>query len=426
MISNKKEWSVFQKISFRFIFVYFYLYINPFLISYLPYTESITKFYYDTKRTMVLWIADAVFSLGELTYFPGGSGDTTYNYVQIFMYFVIAIFICVLWSILDRKRKNYHTILRFFRIYVSYYVAAYMFSYGFSKILYLQFSPPSFYRLLEPFGEASPMGIAWAFMGASKTYTMFSGFAELIAGILLLFRRTRTFGGLFVFAVMFNVFMLNMSYDIPVKLFSLHLVIMGLFIAMLDYKRIFNLIALKNPLKIDSVSGPYFKNRKMSLLATLLKATFIVYMSYLFLDSNMSYYKQKYQSPEPMLYGIYDVNTFIINKDTIAPLLTDEIRWKRFLRDKNFPNRIIIKGMNDQNRWYNYELDSIKNTVKIYKRQDTTDVYNLHFIKSDSTLLFKGTWKNDSIQINMDKFDLSKFHLTNREFRWINEYPYNR
>ena len=73
-------------------------------------------------------------------------------------------------------------------------------------------------------------------MGASKTYTIFSGFAEVIGGFLLFGRRTRTFGEPWlVFAVMMNVFMMNMSYDIPVKIYSFHLMLMAFFAMMLDY-----------------------------------------------------------------------------------------------------------------------------------------------------------------------------------------------
>jgi len=30
------------------------------------------------------------------------------------------------------------------------------------------------------------------------------------------------------------------------------------------------------------------------------------------------------KAPKPPLYGLYDVNTFVINKDTLKPLTTDE------------------------------------------------------------------------------------------------------
>ncbi len=187
----------------------------------MPYTTSLVRWINYHIQSIPVWVADKFFGI-EITVFPGGSGDTTYNYVEVLTFFMIAVLVSIIWSVLDRLRLNYKRLLLFFSIYVSYYVALNMFSYGFSKIFYLQFSAPSFLRLLQPYGSSSPMGIAWAFMGVSKTYTMFSGFAEVLGGLLLLHRRTRTFGALTVFCVMLNVFMMNMSYDIPVKLFSFH------------------------------------------------------------------------------------------------------------------------------------------------------------------------------------------------------------
>tara|TARA_R110001632_G_scaffold2297_4_gene10067 strand:- start:852 stop:2132 length:1281 start_codon:yes stop_codon:yes gene_type:complete len=426
MIQLTPKWTNFQKISFRFIFAYFFLSIAPFLLYYIPYTKFLTDFYSKIRREFVVWVAEHILDLGVLTIFPGGSGDTTFNYAQIFTFFVVSILVCIIWSILDRKRESYQTFLRYFRIYVSYYVAAIMLSYGLSKVFYLQFSAPPLIRLLQPFGEASPMGIAWTFMGASKTYTMFSGFAEILGATLLFYRRTRTLGALVVVGVMLNVFMMNMSYDIPVKLYSFHLMMMAFFVGTLDYQRIVNLIALKTPMKVTNSMGAYFKNRKVSIGMTILKLAFIGYTLFLYIDGNLDYSKQKYGSPKPLLYGIYDATTFVINNDTLPPLLTDEIRWKKLICDSNFSNRIIIKGMDDKNTWYKYTIDSLKNNIEMIATRDSTDIYNLHYVKKDSVLFLKGTWKKDSIEIKMDEFDLNKFYLINRDFHWINEYPNNR
>ena len=256
------KWNLYKKISFRFIFVYFLLHIFPFVIKYIPFVNEIMTPYYNGRRELILWVAEHILDLGVLTIFPGGSGDTTYNYAEIFTFFILAIIVTIIWSFLDRKRNNYKAFLHYFRIYVSYYLAVVMLSYGLSKVFYLQFSAPSLIRLMQPFGDASPMGIAWTFMGASKTYTIFSGFAEVIGGLLLLYRRTRTLGALIVFGVMLNVFMMNMSYDIPVKLYSFHLMIMAFFVGVLDYKRILNLIVLNNPPKVSNNVRPISKTKK--------------------------------------------------------------------------------------------------------------------------------------------------------------------
>ncbi|RNC86743.1 MAG: hypothetical protein ED556_04805 [Winogradskyella sp.] len=426
MLQSNSKWNALQKISFRFILIYFSLHISIFYISFIPYTSSLITWLTGKIQSLPVWVADKFLGI-EITIFPSGSGDTTYNYVEVLVFFVLAIIGCIIWSIIDRKRNSYNRLLRLFRIYVSYYVAAFMLSYGLSKIFYLQFSEPSFIELFRTYAESSPMGIAWTFMGASKAYTMFSGFAEVIGGLLLFHRRTRTFGALVVFAVMLNVFMMNMSYDIPVKLFSFHLMIKALFIALLDYKRILNLIVFKKAKNFVNEITPVFENKKWGIAATVLKFAFIGYAFYTYTSSNYEYWEQRYKQPAPHLYGVYDTENFIINSDTIAPLLTDNTRWKKLIIDKGyFSKYMIIRGMNDRPSWYEYELDSVQKTLKMTSVRDSLDILDLTYTRNDSLMAFKGLWKNDTIEINLKKYDLTKIRLTNRGFNWINEYPYNR
>lgn len=64
--------------------------------------------------------------------------------------------------------------------------------------------------------------------------------------------------------------------------------------------------------------------------------------------------------------------------------------------------------------------------LKMTSTSDSLDVLNLTYTKNDSILSFQGLWKNDTIQIKLNKYDTSKILLTSRGFHWINEYPYNR
>lgn len=99
----------------------------------------------------------------------------------------------IIWSVADRKRKSYDLLLYWIMVYVRYYLAFMMMNYGFIKIIKSQFPFP-FRSLTETYGESSPMGLLWNFMGYSTAYNKFSGLAEAIGGFLLLFRRTATFG----------------------------------------------------------------------------------------------------------------------------------------------------------------------------------------------------------------------------------------
>ena len=101
------------------------------------------------------------------------------------------------------------------------------------------------------------MGLLWTFMGASRAYTIFGGLGELTGGLLLLWRRTTTLGALVVIAVMTNVVMLNFSYDVPVKQYSVHLVLMALYLLLPEARRLANLLLLNRPAEPAILEAPY-------------------------------------------------------------------------------------------------------------------------------------------------------------------------
>src|SRR3954468_8560629 len=82
----------------------------------------------------------------------------------------------------------------------------------------------------ERYGNFSPMGVLWASVGASRPYEIFVGSAELLAGLLLILPSTSTLGLSLRLVDLIEVFALNMTYDVPVKLFSFHLIVLTCFL----------------------------------------------------------------------------------------------------------------------------------------------------------------------------------------------------
>ena len=107
------------------------------------------------------------------------------------------------------------------------------------------------------------MGLLWTFMGYSTVYTIFAGLGEVIGGAFLLFKRTRLIGSLIVIAIMSNVVMLNFAYDVPVKLFSTHLLLMAIFLTVPDIKRLSNLFFFNRAIAPEAnVSLPFHNGIK--------------------------------------------------------------------------------------------------------------------------------------------------------------------
>jgi hypothetical protein len=88
------------------------------------------------------------------------------------------------------------------------------------------------------------MGLLWRFMQSSQPYTSATGIIEFSCGLLLICRRTTLLGALCAAGATFQVFLLNMCYDVPVKLMSGHLLLMALVLIAPDAKRLFSFFVL--------------------------------------------------------------------------------------------------------------------------------------------------------------------------------------
>ena len=153
-----------------------------------------------------------------------------------------------------------------------------MLSYGFVKVFKLQFPFFSPDRLLEPYGNSSPMGLAWNFFGFSKGYNYVMGFAELSSGFLLLFRRTTTLGAIVTFVVAGNIMAINYCFDVPVKLLSTALVVMALFLLAKDIHRLINFFFLNKPTNAANITAPVFRKKWQNITTVILKYGLILYV----------------------------------------------------------------------------------------------------------------------------------------------------
>src|SRR5690606_10086923 len=201
-------WSPAQRIWFRFAFCYFLLLLVPFPLGWIPYTEPAYELYAKLWHAIIPWVGDHVLGFDEpITTFTNGSGDTTYDWVFLLVTVVLAAVAAPIWSFIDRRRLAYPRLHDRLRIYVRFALGIVLMSYGLAKVVKTQFPFPGPERLVQPYGESSPMGLLWTFMGYSTAYNVFTGGAEVLAGALMFFRRTTTLGALLSIAVMSNIVM---------------------------------------------------------------------------------------------------------------------------------------------------------------------------------------------------------------------------
>jgi hypothetical protein len=405
---RKEKWNLLEKTIFKFLFLYFLLYILSIFTA--PLWEPIVK-----------WVGTSIFNIQhEFSSNGKGSGDTTYAYLLLFLFFCLSIFGSVFWSLLDSKRKSYNQLQYGFLVFLRFVLIFFMFQYGIIKIFHLQMSPISNSDLIQTFGTKSPMGLAWKFMGFSKTYSIFAGLAEVIAGFLLIFRKTQTFGAIAVIIVMLNVFMMNLCFDIPVKIFSFHLMLMGVILLLADFKRVFGVLLLNK--NIDNyIIYPQLKKDDKQVI-TVAKWVMLILVSALFIFTSYPRYKKKYLAQKTAFYGVWEVIEFNRGNQKNKTYLDLKKRWQYIAIDE--PKYASIKTIGDKQSNVKFIVDTTKNTIGLGSIK-SKNLDTLNFTHKDSILIIKGIFKRDSLKMKLKKKRLNEFNLKSRGYNWINEFPLN-
>jgi hypothetical protein len=357
---------------------------------------------------------------------PTRSGDTLFDWTHAFTLILIAALGTVIWSVVARRTTSYPRLDKWFRLFLRVALGTTMFSYGFAKVFPLQMPTVFLSRLLEPYGDFSPMGVIWYSIGAAPGYERFIGSAEVLGGLLLLLPWTGLIGALVTLGVTFGVWMVNMTYDVPVKLFAFHLVLMSALLIAPDARRLVNWFILNRPVVPESsprYGATLFSNR-VWLVAQVIFAAWALSLE---VYGGAQGYKQYGPgAPKSPLYGIWDVDSMSIDGELRAPLTTDSLRYSHVVFQA-LDGGISFQKMNQTFDRFFGPVDTVKRTITLRKGSDSTWKPVLSYERPSPTkLAFEGDIDGKHVRLAMTQHDLNKFFLISRGFHWIQEFPVNR
>lgn len=426
-------WPHWQRILFRFFCVYLVLQIEPWnLFRLIPGVNLVLRPY----DRLVDWAVRAsnarIFHVRDTLVPVNGSGDTSWAWTQLWLFLSIAAVACVVWTIADRKRLRYDRALFWLRMAVRYYIAQAALSYGIIKLFALQMPFPSLSLLSTPLGDLLPMRFSWVFIGYSVPYEFFSGAMETMAGLLLLYRRTVTAGLFAATGAFMNVVMINLAYDVPVKLFASHLLFACLFLLALDSQRLVRFLVLNQPTPSTAAFEPGFTKVWHRWGAVAVKV-FLVYAILIlpFMNTRQRYAIAAAPPPDgPLPAGVYDVRRYVVNHDTIAATTTDSLRWRDVIIDNAGAGSINTA---DQLFWqryhrgyFRYRTDAAQHTAAVWKTsaipRDSTFLFTMRYERPDSnTIRLHTQIRGDSVHVELVRVP-RHFQLTERQFHWVSEY----
>jgi uncharacterized membrane protein YphA (DoxX/SURF4 family) len=417
---SSPSWGVGRRIGFRFGILAGALVVFPFPIGLLPRTAWLAELINKPWEWAVSWFAQDVLGLADPSTATTGSGDTTWAYVQLLLIAIVATLGTVVWSIVDRRRPAYPRLAAGAHVMLRYVLGLAMLFYGFAKILKSQFPDLAPGQLDQRFGDISPMGLLWKFMGYSTAYTVFAGLAEAVGGVLLLWRRTATLGALVVAAVMINVVMLNFCYDVPVKLYSVQLLIMAHVIALPRARAVMAAVlgraAAEQPPRVR-MARRWEHARLIGKLVMLASMAWSVRDSFSGPSRNAHVHE---------LYGTWIVDAFLADGVERPPLTTDPDRWRAISAN---PTRLWISPMTGERRGIGLKVDAAARTIRVDidgkpgDKAKQTETWNYTRPSSDH-LVIDGVHGGRYLHVALHLAPESL--LLTRGFHWISEVPFNR
>jgi hypothetical protein len=373
----KKAFSLFSILGFLFI---------PLTFFGSDYQYRLTRFLF---LTPVAFIQDQFFpnAIKNIDF----SSDTISLNILLGLLLLIA-FLLVL--ILGLFRISLAGITSLFTGISTYYIAAVLLKYGFDKVFKRQFYLPEPNILYSSFGSLTKDTLFWSTMGTSHFYSVATGIIEVLTGLLILFKQTRIAGFCMAMAILINILLINIGFDISVKVFTVFLlmvVVVNLYPAL---KTIYSFFIQHRPGQLSTALHQFIPvNKWIHAFLCAGIAGFILF-PYIALGTF-----NDDKAERPFLHGAYQIEHFTINNDSLDSC---DFPYKRFFIHRN--SYIIFQKEDGSMIDYFFTIDPTMKQMEIhdYKNNKITVTYNNNEKGSALQLIFsnKQQWIIQSRSLN--------------------------
>ncbi len=426
LASEPPSWPLWQRLLFRYFFCYLFLYLFPFPFSLIPLLNYVVIPWEFCIQPLIAGTAAYFFHVQpDWSSAASGSGDQLIRYIELASYAGFAAVATIIWSIVDRRRRQYTFLFALLRIWALMFVSSNMLNYGSCKLFPSQFPPLQGSVLAQTVGEKSPMGLLWTFMSGSQPYTIFTGLAEFTAGLLLAIPCTRILGALMCVAVATEIVMLNMCYDVPVKILSGHLLMLSIFLLLPHAKNLFNIFfRQKNGTAFPSLE--LFTTKKFNLILWSLVWLLLTCST----TRSLVYSYQSFKSSQAELpkigdyKGSWTVDSYQYFGQPLPADLLADCRWESlWVYEK------LIQAWGPEEKWKSFKLTRSNNGKDLDLVAKENQQWKAHLaseMPDVSHWILRGEVDGIQCEIRLHRVDRSKYLLLNRGFHWVNEKPFNR
>jgi hypothetical protein len=277
--------------------------------------------------------------------------------------------------------------MKFVYALARYLTSGFLLLYGFAKVNGSQFTILAS-ELDRPMGQVSGFWLTWYYFGYSPIYGNFIALAQILAGILLMFRKTTLLGSCIAFPVVTNIIMVDVFYaiDIGALLVALLMEFSLITIFVMHRKELVDLFwTRQNSLFPSSTTSRTVTAGKhaVRILLVVIMATF-------------TYWVANYNNRFPTaLDGTWDVvQVSGANHETNDPPTV-------VFLERNRAHLCVFKRKDGSYEWHHFELNPEARTITIWKEwlQKGDKIYEGQYDSGGTRVELKGKLANTNEEL---------------------------
>ena len=267
--------------------------------------------------------------------------------------------------------------------FCRYFVAAVIFFYGFAKLTGAQFTILDS-ELDKPLGEVSGFWLTWYYYGYSVVYGNLIALVQIVAGVLLMFRRTTLLGASVLFGVLSNIVLIDIFYGVELGALAAA-VLLVCCLAFILFQHRHELIELfwtrQNGVYADA---PHYRTPAV--------ARYAVRFALLAFALGGTYWLANFNNRLPTpLDGAWSVESASGFDDETPSAVYFEL------------NRAFMCVLRYEDTWQkgHFEVEPEENRVEIWSEwmRKENQVFVGQYALSDDRLVLRGTWEGEPVEM---------------------------
>jgi len=338
--------------------------------------------------------------------------DSVSMYILVLLLFIFTFIIALLLYRSKIWLRHEQRLIAFFYQLFVYYLALQLLKYGVDKIFKNQFYLPEPNTLFTPVGNISKDLLYWSAMGSSSFYSIFLGVIEVLTALLIFFRKTRLIGLLMSSMILLNVIAVNFGFDISVKLYSLFLFFLTVYLLVPYASWLWRIVKVKKFIVFPFQRTNLFPNRFISGFVKIFIAGLIL-LEVLFPFIKANNFNGD-STARPYLHGAYEVQQMISGNDTLS---IPDFPLKRFFIHSS--GYMIFQDQQGtmQDFKLNYDTANGKLILTDYELKKTT--FSFAYNAVDSVLTMRYFNNGTKTQLEGKAIDWKQMPLLKKGFHWM-------